>query len=133
VGGDGAPPQPDDRDYKVGPGKPPRQHQWKEGQIGNPKGHLKGTGPTDAVRKVLAQKHHGRPVFEVLAEVMLKHALAGKFPFAKEIWDCVEGKTQDKVEVKSDQPTVITILPPKVMGQRDREDEMDSRPAKGHG
>jgi hypothetical protein len=128
---DGAPPQPDDGAYKVGPGKPPRQNQWKKGQSGNPKGRPKGTGLTDAVRRVLAQEHHGRPVVDVLAEVMLKHALAGKFPFAKEIWDRVEGKTQDKVEVKSDGPTVITILPPKVIGRRDREDEMDARPAQG--
>jgi hypothetical protein len=26
---------------------------------------------------------------------------------------------------------VITILPPEVIGQRDREDEMDARPANG--
>jgi hypothetical protein len=56
-------------------------------------------------------------VVDVLAEVMLKHALAGKFPFAKEIWDRVDGKPQDRVEVKTDGPTVITILPPKVIGR----------------
>jgi hypothetical protein len=27
-----------DEDYKVGPGRPPKQHQWKKGQSGNPKG-----------------------------------------------------------------------------------------------
>jgi hypothetical protein len=57
------------------------------------------------VRKVLAQQHHGRRLVDLLAEVMMKQALAGKFPFVKEIWDRVEGKTQDKVEVKSDGPT----------------------------
>jgi hypothetical protein len=76
-----------------------------------------GTRLTDAMRKALAQEHHGRPIVEVLAEVMLKHALAGKFPFAKEIWDRLDGKPQDRVEVKNDGPTVITILPPKVIGR----------------
>lgn len=25
-------------EYKVGPGRPPKEHQWKPGQSGNPKG-----------------------------------------------------------------------------------------------
>jgi hypothetical protein len=70
-------------------------------------------------------------VVDLLAEVLLKHALAGKFHFAKEIWDRVEGKTQDRVEVKNDGPTVITILPPKFISQRDHGDEMDARPTRG--
>jgi hypothetical protein len=27
-----------EEDYKVGPGRPPKEHQWKKGQSGNPKG-----------------------------------------------------------------------------------------------
>jgi hypothetical protein len=29
---------PDEEEYKVGPGRPPKEHQWKPGQSGNPKG-----------------------------------------------------------------------------------------------
>jgi hypothetical protein len=29
---------PEEEDYKVGPGRPPKQHQFKPGQSGNPKG-----------------------------------------------------------------------------------------------
>ncbi len=27
-----------EEEYKVGPGRPPKEHQWKPGQSGNPKG-----------------------------------------------------------------------------------------------
>jgi hypothetical protein len=35
-----APPQPDppDQEYRVGPGRPPKEHQFRPGQSGNPKG-----------------------------------------------------------------------------------------------
>jgi hypothetical protein len=31
-------PDPSDQEYRVGPGRPPREHQFKPGQSGNPKG-----------------------------------------------------------------------------------------------
>jgi Family of unknown function (DUF5681) len=31
-------PSPAEEEYRVGPGRPPKQHQWKPGQSGNPKG-----------------------------------------------------------------------------------------------
>jgi hypothetical protein len=31
-------PPPTEKEYKVGPGRPPKEHQWKPGQSGNPKG-----------------------------------------------------------------------------------------------
>jgi hypothetical protein len=30
--------EPSDQDYRVGPGRPPKEHQFKPGQSGNPKG-----------------------------------------------------------------------------------------------
>lgn len=103
-------------------GKPPPVHtRWKKGQSGNPKGRPKGAGLTDAVRRVLSQEHNGRPVVEVLAEIVVRHALAGKYTFAKEIWDRIDGRVQDKLEVESKgaQPVVLTILAPKVIGETD--------------
>jgi Family of unknown function (DUF5681) len=34
----GAANAPEDADYKVGPGRPPKHYQWKKGQSGNPSG-----------------------------------------------------------------------------------------------
>lgn len=101
---------------------PPVATRWKKGQSGNPKGRPKGSGLTDAVRKVLNQEHNGRPVVEVLAEIVVKHALAGKYTFAKEIWDRIDGRVQDRVEVESrgEQRVVLTIPAPRVIGEVDR-------------
>jgi hypothetical protein len=33
-----ASPAGDDGEFKVGPGRPPKEYQWKPGQSGNPKG-----------------------------------------------------------------------------------------------
>ena len=32
------PPDPPDQEYRVGPGRPPKEHQFRPGQSGNPKG-----------------------------------------------------------------------------------------------
>ena len=34
---------PGNEEYKVGPGRPPKEHQWKPGQSGNPKGAKRKT------------------------------------------------------------------------------------------
>ena len=35
---DAPPPDPPDQEYRVGPGRPPKEHQFRPGQSGNPKG-----------------------------------------------------------------------------------------------
>ena len=43
---------PDD-EYKVGPGRPPKEHQFKKGQSGNPKGAKRKTSSLDLILKTL--------------------------------------------------------------------------------
>ena len=35
---------PTDQDYRVGPGRPPKEHQFKPGQSGNPKARAENQG-----------------------------------------------------------------------------------------
>ena len=44
VGNNGSPPEPfAEQEYSVGPGRPPKEYQWKPGQSGNPKGAKRKT------------------------------------------------------------------------------------------
>ena len=47
----------DDPNYRVGYGRPPREHQFKKGQSGNPKGRpQEAKGSKAILKKMLAQK-----------------------------------------------------------------------------
>src|SRR5512132_4516425 len=46
-------PSPVEQEYKVGPGRPPREHQWKPGQSGNPKGAKRKQPPIHPDLKAL--------------------------------------------------------------------------------
>jgi Family of unknown function (DUF5681) len=78
---------------------PPVEHRWKPGQSGNPGGRPKGRTLTGVLRELVQQDHGGRPIVEVLAQRILKEALTGKFPFAKEVWDRLDGRPGETHEV----------------------------------
>jgi hypothetical protein len=85
--------------YKVGPGRPPREHQWKPGQSGNPGGRPKGLSITAALRTLLEKEHNGKTLAEILADRWMKDALEGKFPHLKELLDRTEGRPEERHEV----------------------------------
>jgi hypothetical protein len=108
--------------YKVGPGKPPVASRWKKGQSGNPRGRPRRRTLTELVRGVLEREFRGKVTDEVLAEVIVREGLSGKFPFIKEIWDRLEGKTKEQVEVETrSRSIVLHIDPPRVIGESEEE------------
>ncbi|MCC2980795.1 DUF5681 domain-containing protein [Sphingomonas sp. IC4-52] len=59
--------QYDDRDYKVGKGKPPIEHRFKKGRSGNPKGPRHKKKAKDATLEVLAFEAVNEMVTVVIA------------------------------------------------------------------
>jgi Family of unknown function (DUF5681) len=88
--------------YKVGPGRPPREHQFKPGQSGNPGGRPKGSGVTGALRALLEQAHNGKAIQDLLAERWLKEALSGKPVHLQMLLERTEGKITEKHQVKTE-------------------------------
>ena len=89
--------------YQVGPGNPPREHRWKPGQSGNPKGRPKSITLSEAYRRELAKVDptdpQGRTYAEVLAEKMRERACTGDVAALREMADRTEGKPRQPVSL----------------------------------
>ncbi len=94
-------------------------HRFQKGKSGNPAGRPKGKSVTAALRAVAEQEHNGKPIIELLAERIIKEALSGKFTFAKEVIDRLDGKVPDKALVETKGEQKIFICPaPRVIGEK---------------
>lgn len=89
---------------------------YKPGQSGNPGGRPKGRSLTSIVRELLDSNTlggkpipNGRTIGEMLGDVIVKEALKGKHAFAKEVWDRMDGKVPDRVDLTSNGKTVGTL------------------------
>ena len=105
----------DPRDFPPGAspvnGLPPPVHtRWKPGQSGNPGGRPKGESIVALMRRVLERDHHGKPLSEVLAERIIKEALAGKPAMVKEVLDRLEGPVNQRHEVTVERRSALEIL-----------------------
>src|SRR5678816_1769372 len=104
------------------PPKPPpaahlAPHKWKKGQSGNPGGRPKGRTVTAALRELATTEHNGKPLVDLLAERLMKEALSGKFTFAKEVIERLDGKVVEKSEIKTQgEQKVYVCPPPRVIG-----------------
>jgi len=83
---------------------------WKPGQSGNPKGRTKGASITDRIRAML--EADGGKAMEAVAEVFLKECRLGKFPFAKEIIDRIDGKISEKIETGGQLKIIVEHVKP---------------------
>jgi hypothetical protein len=110
---------PGDRDdYRVGYGRPPRQHRFKKGQSGNPKGRPKGSkNTTNILRQVLDEKiiitQAGKPrnisKREALMRRVVHDALSGKH-LAQQVVLGLDREVEEQL-VKQQEPRVVVILP----------------------
>jgi Family of unknown function (DUF5681) len=84
----------DEPDYEVGKGRPPKSHQWKQGQSGNPKGRPpeRKTGAVD-IHTIFDDPIHarigGKPVkisaYEAGFRKLVKKAVDGHLPSMREV------------------------------------------------
>ena len=102
--------------------------EWR----GNAKGRPPGRSITAMLRDMLDQTTFdgkelpdGKTVASLVAEVIIRGALAGRFPFLKMLLDRTEGKVRDRVEEPAYQAPRIRILWEEdavdtIYGRRDR-------------
>lgn len=83
---------PDEKDYEVGYGRPPKKTRWAKGQSGNPSGRRKGTRSIKAIiaaqlDEKVAVKQGGRVMMltarEVLVKSWMNQASKGNAPISK--------------------------------------------------
>ena len=110
---------PEDTDYEVGFGKPPKRTQWKKGQSGNPKGKPKGSKNASTVfEEMLAQtvvvKVNGQeqrmPLTEALRHKLTKGALQGTTKETMDVMKELEKHFPGTFSPKDAAPDTIRVL-----------------------
>lgn len=93
-------------------------HRWKKGTSGNPGGRPRGRSATAALRELAASQHNGRRLVDLLAERIFKEALSGRFPFAREVLERLEGRVAESRTVETTgSHRVYVCPPPRVIGE----------------
>jgi hypothetical protein len=90
---------------KNGRRPPPVEHRFKPGHPGGP-GRPKGPSLTNRVMRLLAKRKdldgkplpNGKRLVDLMAETILREALAGNYPFVKEVLERCEGKVTDRIQ-----------------------------------
>lgn len=73
--------------------------RFRPGNNANPNGRPKGSSITARIRARCAQESgNGKTIAERIGDRFVAEALSGKFPFAKEVLDRVDGKVTERFE-----------------------------------
>lgn len=105
---------------EVGYGKPPKAHQWKAGESGNPAGYTPGVpNRATVLKKLLAlkmtytdpttQEQVEGTVEEAMVWGIISKATQGDTPAYKEVMDSVYGKQTEKVELETKGKVTVRI------------------------
>lgn len=95
--------------YRVGPGKPPKNTQFKPGQTGNPKGRPKGSSLQRLLKDLLEFETKGISNGAVIVEQLVKKARGGNLKAIEIVLDRIEGKARQRLELGGIDGTPIPI------------------------
>ena len=84
-----------------------KQHQWKPGQSGNPKGRPKVDGITKAIQSLLAAGINGESLYEAIAKVAIQKALQGDSHFWQYVIERSDGKVADNLNQSGEVEVVV--------------------------
>ena len=89
------------------PNDPLKEHQWKKGQSGNPKGRPKGSSISKAIKALLDDGVTGENLEKALAKVAITRALNGDVRFYQMVIDRIDGKVIDVIETDNKLEIVV--------------------------
>lgn len=99
------------KDYKVGKGKPPKEHQFKPGQSGNPAGKIKGTRDHKTIFNDMVNKLGGdiegvtATNFEIITHTWIEKAKEGQDKAVVDVLDRTMDKAKQPIGVQDDNIT----------------------------
>jgi len=96
------------------PNDPLKEHQWKPGQSGNPKGRPKTDSVTRAIRSLLDDGISGEPLYEAIAKVAVQKALQGDRHFWQFVVDRIDGKVLDQVNQSGEVEVTVRYEEPRL-------------------
>ncbi len=96
-------------------GKKSNLKSWKKGQSGNPKGRPKKADCLtsllkEEIEKVDPRDRHKRTYRELIVIATMRLAMKGNAAALREVWDRMDGKVKDEVEMKGSVDLVQRLL-----------------------
>jgi hypothetical protein len=100
---------------KVGRGHPPKVHQFKKGQSGNPGGRPKGSVKiSSCYERSLSRPYpndpEGRTYAQVIADKTVELAAKGEIAAIREVTDRLEGKAKQSIENTGDVRVTLPMI-----------------------
>jgi len=101
--------QPEKKEYEVGNKKPPKAHQFKPGQSGNPAGKPKGTFTLTAILREQLEKDNGKLAKELIADAIAK-SREGNGAIFKIIYDRMDGVQKAELDLTSGNQPIKALI-----------------------
>lgn len=79
-------------------GQPPKEHQFKKGQSGNPRGRPKVPDISEALAMILNEEEGGEIALERVLKALRARAMKGDVAAIRELFDRAYGKAKQSID-----------------------------------